>query len=156
ILEWLAHAAAHGNPGLAFHGLNDLRILKGVIFDDGRPHRLRLYAGKAVKQEALYAVPVELRSYSDGREWLHARADIVLAAKLPAKAAPIGPAWGTPITWARGSLYERYFFHGPAFQGIERIDGCSEHGVWGVVASAPAPAAWCQQPLRGSWFADPL
>jgi hypothetical protein len=29
IVEWLAHGALHGNPGLRFHGFNDLRICKG-------------------------------------------------------------------------------------------------------------------------------
>src|SRR5438552_3931247 len=29
-LEWFAHAALHGNPGLAFHGVDGLRILQPV------------------------------------------------------------------------------------------------------------------------------
>ncbi|WP_279384587.1 SDR family NAD(P)-dependent oxidoreductase [Geotalea toluenoxydans] len=37
IVEWLAHGALHGNPGLRFHGFNDLRICKGVVFEQGSP-----------------------------------------------------------------------------------------------------------------------
>ena len=50
MIEWMAHGAIHNNPGLRFHGFNDLRILKGVILEadeaalrlevDGEPVRL--------------------------------------------------------------------------------------------------------------------
>src|SRR6185312_11218753 len=44
ILEWLAHAALHQNPGLLFHGCNDLRILNGVILDSDHAPALRVDA----------------------------------------------------------------------------------------------------------------
>ena len=34
IVEWMAHGAIHNNPGLRFHGFNDLRVLKGVTLLD--------------------------------------------------------------------------------------------------------------------------
>ena len=40
-LEWLAHAALHGNPGLVFHGFNDLRVTHGVHVDPGAAVQLR-------------------------------------------------------------------------------------------------------------------
>ena len=37
MLEWLAHAAMVQNPGLAFHGCDDLRVLHGVVLDGPAP-----------------------------------------------------------------------------------------------------------------------
>ncbi len=64
ILEWLAHGALHQNPGLVFHGCDDLRILHGVILDTAAAPTLRVDAGKAVKRDGLFVAPVELRGAS--------------------------------------------------------------------------------------------
>ena len=74
-LEWLAHAALHGNPGLVFHGFNDLRVTHGVHVDPGAAVQLRAFAGKAARQDKLFVVPVELRGKrQDGRELIYSRA----------------------------------------------------------------------------------
>ena len=49
IAEWLNHGALHDNPGFRFHGFNNLRVCKGVVFEHTRPHTLRVLAGKAAK-----------------------------------------------------------------------------------------------------------
>jgi len=86
IVEWLAHGALHGNPGFRFHGFNDLRICKGVTFEQTSPCCLRVLAGRAEKRDSLYYVPVELTSSGhDGRGILHARAEMVKAAPVPSK-----------------------------------------------------------------------
>ena len=73
------YRALHQNPGLAFHGCDDLRVLHGVLLDEARPVTLRVGAGRAVKREGFYLTPVELRTVkADGREVLNARAEVVL------------------------------------------------------------------------------
>jgi hypothetical protein len=47
-------------------------------------------------------------------------------------------------------------FHGPALQGIERVDGLGERSVAGWIATAPAPSEWLDQPNRSAWLTDPL
>ena len=47
-------------------------------------------------------------------------------------------------------------FHGPAMQGIERVDGLGERAIAGWVATSPAPSEWLEQPLRNAWLTDPL
>ena len=93
ITEWLAHGALHGNPGLLFHGFNNLKIYKGIILDgadceamlvpyqglchqtaeamlvpyQGLCHqtaRVSAFAGKAVRKDGFFAVPVELRGHN--------------------------------------------------------------------------------------------
>ena len=84
-VEWLAHGALHANPGLAFHGFNDLRVLKGIILSGEESLRLRVFTGKPVKENNLYRVPAEIRgSTGNGRDLPYVRAEIILTAMLPA------------------------------------------------------------------------
>jgi acyl transferase domain-containing protein/NAD(P)-dependent dehydrogenase (short-subunit alcohol dehydrogenase family) len=156
-IEWLAHAALHANPGLLFHGFDDLRVLKGIILPDGAPVHLRVLTGKLTKENDLYRVPVEIRGRPvNGRDAPHVRADIVLTAKLPAAAGDAMEIATHAYPHGKCAIYAERLFHGPDLQGIEGVEGCSEAGIVGVAASAPPPAAWVTQPLRGAWLADPL
>ncbi len=158
IAEWLAHAALHGNPGLRFHGLNDLRICKGVVFDQESSCRLTVMAGKAEKRDSFYLVPVELTGTNGGnRPVLHAKAEIVLAVRLPEGIRSIKEIPAEPYTLHNGRIYDRErLFHGPDLHGIETVSGCSEKGIAALVKRAPNPSAWLKQPLRSSWLTDPL
>jgi Polyketide synthase dehydratase/KR domain len=158
IIEWFAHGALHGNPGLRFHGFNDLRICKGVIFDQDNPSTLQVLAGRAEKRETFYVVPVELQSIgSDGRVTLNARADIVLTGKLPVGIRSITELPTTPYEPLHGTIYHRErLFHGPDLHGIQLVEGCSAKGISAQVKRAPAPTSWIKKPLRNSWLTDPL
>jgi len=157
ILEWLAHGALHQNPGLLFHGCNDLRILHGVILDGDTAPTLRIHAGKAVKGDGFFIVPAELRSArADGREVLHARAEIVLVHQLPAAPSPAPAPNCHPYARTPEEVYQNLLFHGPDLHGIAQIEGCGERGIVARVNCAPPPSAWIQHPLRQRWLADPL
>lgn len=156
-MEWLAHAALHGNPGLVFHGFNDLRITHGVMVEDGAGTTLRLMAGKAVKQDKLFAVPVELRGRRrDGREVIHSRAEVVLATALPKTPAAERVPDVEPYPHPLDEVYKYFLFHGPDLHGIEGVDGVTDTALVGTAYPAPAPAEWFTSPLRGAWVADPL
>ncbi len=157
IVEWLAHAALHGNPGFRFHGFNDLRICKGVIIDRSSPCSLQLMAGKAKRQDAFYHVPVELvSSQPEGRTQLHARAEIVLANRLPEGLRTIKELPNAPYNQSSGVYDQPYLFHGPDLQGIEQVVSCSEKGISALIKAAPQPATWIKSPLRSNWLTDPL
>jgi acyl transferase domain-containing protein/acyl carrier protein len=157
LLEWLAHAALVQNPGYTFHGCDDLRVLHGITVQSERL-TLRVGAAKAVRRDGMFIASAEVRSRGgDGRETLHARAEVLLVSALPAappaREAPLLPAF----TARPAEMYRKgTLFHGPAMQGLEQIDGCGEPGITGQVRSAPAPASWLRQPLRQHWLSDPL
>ncbi|OAI50217.1 hypothetical protein AYO44_17990 [Planctomycetaceae bacterium SCGC AG-212-F19] len=155
-IELLAHGALHGNPGLAFHGFDELRILKGVRLAEEQAARVRVLAGKAAKHDGAWRVPVELHSVGEGQEVLHARAAIILTPGLPKPTVlpPVVPLH--PYGREVHEVYRDLLFHGPDLHGIQRIDGMAQEGLAAWVKAAPAPAAWIKQPLRGTWLADPL
>jgi acyl transferase domain-containing protein/acyl carrier protein len=160
VLEYLAHGALHQNPGLAFHGCDDFRILHGVILDDNRPLTLRVGAGKAVKGEQGFVAPVELRTVRpDGHETLNARAQVVLTTSLPAAPQPLlraGEVATQPYALTPMEIYRDRLFHGPDLYAIERVESLGEDGIAAWVRPAPTPAEWIQSPLRQQWLTDPM
>nr|WP_281415421.1 type I polyketide synthase [Pelotalea chapellei] len=158
IVESLAHGALHGNPGFRFHGFNDLRICKGVIFDRNMTCPLQVLAGKAEKHDSLYTVPVELvGTNSNGQPVLHASAGIILTTRLPEGIRSIVDLPTTPYAHDNSTIYDgERLFHGPDLQGIEQVAGCSPKGINAVVKAAPQPATWVKKPLRSAWLTDPL
>ena len=161
MVEWLAQAALHGNPGMAFHGLDNFKVLKGIVLEARQSVTVSLRTAAATLRDNLLAVPVRMTSQPGqagegyGREILHAEADVLLTAeKLPAAPEPAVidiPGGGFPDAYALGVL-----FHGAALHGIERVEGFAERGVAAILKAASAPIKWMTHPLRGTWIADPL
>lgn len=161
MMEWIGHAAVHANPGLLLHGLDRVRVLKGVVVRD-RPPLLRFLCGRPRREGGVLAVDVEVRSSpTDSAAGepgvLHARAAAILADTLPAAAAPLShvPPEG-PFPGGIARAYGDILFHGPHFHGLEEIVGCSPEGLVARVRSSPTPTAWMDDPLRSEWLTDPL
>ncbi|NOQ41316.1 MAG: hypothetical protein GQ563_02285, partial [Desulfuromusa sp.] len=133
-------------------------ILKGVTLDPQQSVSLHVMTGKAIKGDGVHIVPVELTGIDvQGQTIAHARARIVLASKLPDRKAAVEklnlPEYPHPIS----EVYRpERLFHGADFHGIREIIGASVAGISALVNPAPLPSRWIEQPLRNSWFADPL
>jgi hypothetical protein len=157
MIEWLAQGAVHGNPGMAFHGLEHFRVLKGVTLEPGEKTLVNVLAGAGQMRDGLLRVPVQIVSFTGSRALPHARAEILLAESLPAipadwtAPAPRRDINGEAFDYSAGQL-----FHGPHFQGIEALEWCAEADMAGRVKSAPAPKQWIRNPLRSTWISDPL
>ncbi len=158
MIEWMAHGAIHNNPGLRFHGFNDLRVLKGIILEQGQTHTLQVMTGKAFKSAGVHVVPVELSGITaGGQQFVHSRARMVLAAKLPESKPAMERMELPAYSRAVEEIYRPdRLFHGADFHGIREVIGCSGDGIVSVVRPAPRPGEWIKQPLRNAWLADPL
>ena len=156
-MEWLAHAALHGNPGLLFHGFNEMRVTNGILIDEAAPATVRAFAGRGTKSDKNFLVPVELRGRRrDGREIVHSRAEVLLMTALPKPPAPNRVPELQPYPHPLEEVYRHFLFHGPELRGIERIEGVAEGAFAASVHPAPAPGDWIAEPLRNAWVADPL
>ena len=110
-----------------------------------------------MKQDRLFIVPVELRgNRKDGRQALHSRADVVLAAALPQAPSTLPDPHVEPYPHSIEKVYQHFLFHGPDFQSIERIDGMTETAILASATPSPSPSEWFEEPLRSSWVAEPL
>ena len=88
----------------------------------GRPRR-RLISSCPPSSEGTLA---------NGREVAHARADVVLADRH--ETAPRELTEGELLAYplSRDEIYQTILFHGPAMQGIERVDGLGERADRGL------------------------
>jgi hypothetical protein len=152
MVEWMAHGALHANPGMAFAGLDDFRVYKGVILG-AAPANVRVTTAAAGRADGLTRVEVELRG--GDADVLHAQATVLLANTLTAK-AETSVARPAVAPYDLTGAYGQVLFHGHDFQGITAVEGCSAEGIVATVSSAPDPRAWMAQPLRDAWLADPL
>ncbi len=159
IAEWLAHSAMHAHPGLGLHGLDDLRLLNGIILDDPT-QTIRMLAGKVRRKGSLYEVDVEIRNdHPDNTSRVHASARAVLTDRLPAAAAYEGNGFHKTEGVAPPSpkdIYQHVLFHGKDLRGIREILHISDSGIAARLRAAPPPSQWMQHPLRSRWIADPL
>jgi hypothetical protein len=156
--EWFAHGALHENPGLVLHGLDDIRVLKGIRLDS-KKKQIRLLAGKLKRNGEFYEVPVELRDgQKDGREIIHSSARAILSDQLPSapsyqfSKAMVAKAYSKKTE----DVYDKILFHGRQLHGIRKIVSCSARGMVAHLAPAPAPDEWISAPLRNQWIGDPL
>ena len=156
--EWFAHGALHENPGLVLHGLDDIRVMKGIRMEQDQKH-IRLLAGKLQKMGEFYEVAVELRDGKlIGKDILHAQAKAVLSDSLaPApdyrfSKTMVAKAYTRKIK----DVYDKILFHGRQLHGIRKIVSCSSRGMVAHISTAPVPGEWMSTPLRNQWIGDPL
>ncbi|MFQ5411109.1 MAG: polyketide synthase dehydratase domain-containing protein, partial [Phycisphaerae bacterium] len=158
MMEWMAHAAMHLNPGLRFQGMDELRILKGVIHN-GSSRPIRFYVGRPRRSGEVYDVDVSVRSAGyGGAEAPHARANVVLTSRrgtAPAVEIP-GDLPARPYERGVVGAYRDVLFHGDVFRGIRRVHGYSGKGMVAEAETAGKPVEWMTDPLRSDWLGDPL
>jgi hypothetical protein len=152
--EWMAHAALHTNPGMRFVGLEDLRVLKGVILENGGALPLDLAVSKPIARDGRTAVMVELRGA--GGAVVHSSATIILATTFGDSTATLAERKLPTYRGSRDDIYRGLLFHGPMLQGIVSVDGCGDMGISVTCEAAPSPDLWIAEPLRRRWIADPL
>lgn len=158
ITEWLAHSALHANPGLVLHGLDNLRLLNGIILDRQK-RMIQLLAGRAHRNGSVYEVEVEIRDgMNEGLGRVHSSASAVLSEVLPTapKFKENGHFKPGDAPHCLDDIYKDVLFHGQDLQGIMEIIRISEDGISAKLATAPPPDQWINEPLRSRWIADPL
>jgi acyl transferase domain-containing protein/NAD(P)-dependent dehydrogenase (short-subunit alcohol dehydrogenase family) len=153
MIEWMAHAALHGHPGMVFNGLNKFSVLKGIILAEDES----LSISANVQAAKDNAVPVQIVSQQNGKSRVHARAEVQLGNHvLPPSQAKITESFAKDGR-NRTQVYQtEYLFHGPELEGIEQVTESDKNGITATIAAAPKPAAWITEPLRQTWITEPL
>ncbi|MBA3028194.1 MAG: SDR family NAD(P)-dependent oxidoreductase [Desulfobacteraceae bacterium] len=156
--EWFGHGALHGNPGLVFQGLDDMRVLKGIRIN-GNKKKIRILAGKVQRNDGVYEVDVEIRNgIPEEKEVVHSRARAILSDFLPHPPEFIEPGFMGSNGYSRSihEIYEKILFHGNGLQGMKKIETLTHEGMVARIQSAPKPNQWMKNPIRNKWVGDPL
>jgi len=155
-MEWFAQGAMHANPGLHFIGIDELRILKGVLLESDQVANLSVTAGTLNSHPQGHVVNVELRSGED-LAILHGRAQVILGVKYEQLAPALLEQELGNYPRLMDEVYNNgLLFHGDLFQGIESVDGYSADGIGVTAHPAPVPTHWMKEPPRRKWLTDPL
>lgn len=119
---WAAYSCEQLYPGYRFFNLENYRVLKGIVFDDGLADEHILDLQEVEKSEDAIVFDALVRSQNpQGRTIYHYKLRVTLRKDTPvapvyALAAGEGEAIPGSTLYQNGTL-----FHGPSFQGVERV-----------------------------------
>ncbi|MEM7201409.1 MAG: SDR family NAD(P)-dependent oxidoreductase, partial [Planctomycetota bacterium] len=147
-LELLAEVAQAAEPSWHLVAVHDLRMFSGIVLDDGRRSlRLRAEPTEGTAEGGRWRV----RAIDPRRPKVALyEATVELAATRPAPPAPSvlpPPRQGRALSAA--DCYDRYLFHGPAFQVIHGIRSLDEGGIDASLDPSGEAAA-------AGWLVDPM
>ncbi|MGE3817845.1 MAG: SDR family NAD(P)-dependent oxidoreductase, partial [Isosphaeraceae bacterium] len=159
-MELMAEVAVASRPGWVVSEVRRVRLLRGVVVNERAP-MLRIVARPVEHQgdAVLSSLAVTIASV-DQPERLHYSAEVVLVPEgSPPEATPPFEARSgrivepSPITV--DEAYREWLFHGPAFQGITRIDAMDARGIRGALRTSK-PSNCLRGAPEGSWLLDPI
>ncbi len=130
-VAWASRAAEQLYPGYRFFRARNYRALKGIVFDAtlADDYVLELREISKGAPEIVFEALVLSRSGSDAPRY-HYSVEITLRTALPAPPPPIEPNLEESHPFAGADLYTNgTLFHGPAFQGVERILNLGPEGL---------------------------
>ena len=156
--EWIAHGALHSNPGLTWHGLDDIQLLRGIKVNHEKKV-IRLMTGKPFRENGFYKVDVEIRDgFKNGQDITHCKATAILCDQISDPPAYQPPSEMNMSGYPRSleEIYRDILYQGGPLQGIKDILAFSGQGITARILTAPDPRSWINDPIRTSWMSDPL
>ncbi|MDD3000742.1 MAG: SDR family NAD(P)-dependent oxidoreductase, partial [Candidatus Riflebacteria bacterium] len=155
--ELMSEAALANNIGMQFVGYNEMRILKGVVLKNGASQVVSVYTSTPTKTDDGYSVICEIRSKSNERETINARAEIILTEGFVEK-SPENLNVDAELIYpdSINEVYENDLFHGEFFKSLTEILGWSDKGIKALSKTSPAPSEWFARPIRTAFCSEPM
>ncbi len=151
LLEWCAGAAIHRHPGLELHGVDQFRILKGIILESLEEREIVLVTGTPRSEGALLRVPVQIQATGDGGR-LHARSEVLLGVRQSARSVLNSPRYQENCA----PDYSNDLFHGPSFRCIQMVSSIESDRISIRSSAAPTISEWISDTHNSQWIIDPL
>jgi acyl transferase domain-containing protein len=132
-IAWMSNLCEQLYPGFHLFSCDNYQVLKGIVFDDPTTPAKQYLLDIEETEKSADSVSLKTLVWSttpDGKPRYHYRAEVTLMQTLPA--APLYPdVDGTESRPIPGTeLYQNdTLFHGPAFQGVERVLNISPEKV---------------------------
>ena len=155
-LELMAEAAAAGWPDLHVVEMKDLRLLRGLVLDNGsRPVRV---LAKPSGSPARDGLEVEVSIAGVGAQApLHYKAIACMGPRLPSSPGRDDFALNDVVSlpFSLEEMYRQWLFHGPLMAGIREIKGIGTNGIAGDLMPS-APERCLGGSAQGAWVIDPV
>ncbi len=159
--DLIAHAAEKNTPGLKFAGLDEMRLLKGMI-PRNKDVNIQVDTGECESGYAMQNASVcsaALASQADsGRQTVHATAQVLLQPGLPEPPVLSKAAFMDlkPYGMSVRNAYEKVLFHDKGLQCITSVNGVSSKGIEVIADLAPGTDQWYAAPHNDRWTIDPM
>ena len=159
-MEWMAHAAASGQPGLEIAELADIAVMQGLQLGLGLERRVLAVTSLPVRVDDRVEEAVELLGADDRRPLFRARVRLGRRDPSPRSRHIEARDGGELATgqlsgeaWEPG--YGSSLFHGSSWQALEQVRFQGDDRLVALVRGCLAPASMMRSPLRGHWLLDP-
>ena len=155
-LELMAEAASAGWPDLEVVEMKDLRLLRGLVLEDG-PKPVRIVA-KPLTHPSRDGMEVEVSiAGAEQRAPFHYKAIARLGAGLPPPPAieALSLMEQVSLPFTLEEVYRQWLFHGPLMAGIAEIKGVGANGITGYLVPSIPERCLLGAP-QGAWIIDPV
>ena len=122
-LNWIANSCEHLLPGYRFCVAEDVRLLKGIVFDEQLPPEFVLDLAEQSREPGMIRIEARLWSQTPtGLPRYHYQATVELRVERPLETVVSLPLPSGDDGVPGAPLYlDGTLFHGPAFRGVERV-----------------------------------
>jgi NAD(P)-dependent dehydrogenase (short-subunit alcohol dehydrogenase family)/acyl carrier protein len=155
-MELMAEVASAGWPDLHVVAVRQLRLLRGLVLEDG-PLPVRIIAtpltvpdhdGVEVEVSIVGAAP---------RGPAHYKAIVALAPSLPIPPViePLSLTETITLPLSRDDVYRRWLFHGPLMAAVASITEVGANGIIGDLIPSSPEKCLVEAP-QASWIIDPI
>lgn len=156
-MELVSEVVQHSWPDLQIMSLRDFQVLRGIVLNDG-PRTVDVVACAETQPPhgpANVCVHVEIGDPEKPGAPFY-RGTVELSDRLPPPPQrALVPGGLQPFSMSVPEAYRRWLFHGPLFQGIEKISGISPELM--VATCLPSsPRRYLGGEPRSAWLIDPL
>ncbi len=155
-MEMMAEAAAYRYPDFHLKAIRDVNVYKGIILENGRKH-IRIAAEPQLKSEERILLKIRIEG-NRNENHLYYDAQVDLGREDHTYRPHIAIDLHEPTTYALSAAgaYQRLLFHGPLWQGIEKIQSIGKNGIVGFLKTS-RPENYIQGlPRQLEWLIDPL
>lgn len=121
--SWVAYSCEQLYPGYRFFSLEDYRVLKGIVFDENLADEHVLDLHEAFKSDEKIVFDAKISSQTkNGRTQYHYSLRVTLMRQMPVPPTLQLASENPGETIPGSTLYQDgTLFHGPSFQGVERL-----------------------------------
>ncbi|MFH1524317.1 MAG: SDR family NAD(P)-dependent oxidoreductase [Chloroflexota bacterium] len=153
--SWIASVCEQLFPGFTFYQLEEFKVLKGIVFDENlaQEHILELNETEKVPDEKVKFSARIWSKNKNGRPLYHYSMDVTMLRETPPTTThniDLQPVAGSHEGILGKALYaDGTLFHGPSFQGVQRVTSLGEDRlVLEVMLPSIPPERQGQFPLQ--------